>query len=279
MAEKYRLQSIKGDHKEHGIYNSDAWRKEAEIHYESSCELREIARKIKDEISCFREEGGTLDHNIQNKIMRIRSVSKSSLLLIGYALEMVLKSGVISLFKDVPRKHASEVLKSKFSHKLIEVAKFVELSLDENEWNLLKKMSDLVVADARYPINPNDNKSFNRNSNKLSNTIFNEDFYQQAIDLYHKAWSHTKRIRGTEEAPVSSGALQIDDDGIVAYRFGGGVSNRILICYSSIQRQEGENNSLKLWRLLESCEEHNLTLKVILNQGIDHVFVFELNGK
>lgn len=281
MTKKYRFQSIKGDHKEYGIYNSKAWRREAKIHYESSYELRKIARGIKNEISLLRKEGGTLDHDILKRMMRMRSVSKSSLLLIGYALEVVLKSGVISLFKDIPRKHISEVLKSKFSHKLIEIAEFIELPLDNCERELLIKMSNLVVADARYPIEPNDNKSFifNRHSNKLSNTIFDEDFYQLAIGLYHKAWSHTERIRGTEGAPVSSGALQIDTDGIVAFRFGGGVSNRILICYSSIQRQEGENNSLKLWRLLESCVEYNQTLKVILNQGIDDIFVFELNGK
>lgn len=106
---KYRLQPIEGDHKERGVFSSKAWRTEALIHYESSVELRRLAASLNQDIDSALRNKQDLNVEVISLHKRLQGLAKSSLLLIGYALELALKSGVAALFRGLPRKHLLEM--------------------------------------------------------------------------------------------------------------------------------------------------------------------------
>lgn len=272
---KYRLQAITGDHKERGSFNSAAWRKEAKIHFDSSQKLRELAMGHRKDALRYYEAEGITHLAIGQAIDQSHAMAKSSLLLLGYALEMGLKAGVVALFRGLPRKYLESALKSRFNHNLQAIARFVELPLGAGDLAVLSKMSDLVVAGARYPISPTDDRSYLREFNNLGATIRSDDFYDSGVTLYENIIAHAETVRGTEKDHVSHGALRIDDDGVVSYRIGGGTSNRLLVAYSSEQKREGNDNTLMLWNMLDK----NVTdpiLRLIIDQGVSAVNVFEL---
>lgn len=276
MKNDYRTQLLQGDFKEKGAFNSKAWRKEANTHIVSSRTLRGIADELHMEILDAMKSGQPISEQTSN-IDRMKSLHKSSILLMGYALEMVLKSGVISLFTNLPRKNLENMVRKKIGHKLKEAAKFIELPTTQHERSILGKMNDLVVADARYPITPIDDPSYNKKYNHLNAIISDSDFYLQTISLYEKANSHVKSIKGTTEDSISYGAVRIDDDGVAAYRSGGCISDRLLVSYSSTQKENGETNISDLRKILESCSGHDQTLRKILYKDLQYPCFLEFN--
>tara|TARA_R110002012_G_scaffold38234_5_gene106729 strand:+ start:5317 stop:6147 length:831 start_codon:yes stop_codon:yes gene_type:complete len=276
MKGKYTLQLIEGDHKEKGVYNSATWRSEAEAHFQSALELRELSSLAKDDVNRARAENRKLDREILEIMKRRRNFAKSSLLLLGYALELSLKSGVVSLFRDIPRKYLKDALKTRFSHRHILIAKFIELPLSAEEETLLDQVADLIVADARYPITPSGAHSYIKEYNRLGQTIMDNHLFDSGIKLYKKIIDHTKTLNGTEESVLTHGWFEIGSDGAMACRLGGGVSNRILVAYSTEQKSEGENNALKLWKLIENNAKDNFVLSMLIHEGIDSIKIFEL---
>lgn len=276
MARKLDMSPIKGDHKENGEFSSNDWRKEAKIHYVSSFELRELAdgliNKGSASISSDRKSSDIAFISLQ----KATSLYKSSVLLLGYSLEMMLKSGVVSMYRDIPRKHLSKVLKG-FSHHLVKVAEFIELPISDSEEIILKRMGELVLGGARYPIRPKEGSGFSKEINELNSIFSNSDFYNKAKLLYEKCQKHVEGIKGSEKDPVSHGCLKIGSDGFLSYRIGGNISARVVVAYSSEQKRNNKDNLLELWKEINEAEYLKVQLHMLLIDGVNSVKVTEID--
>lgn len=275
MRSKFYISPIQGDHKENGEFSSVDWRKEAKIHYASSIELRTLADNIINSATMAAPSGVNLDMINVESLRKATSLYKSSVLLMGYSLEMMLKSGVVSIYRNIPRVYLSKILK-KHSHQLVKVADFIELPISDSDEKILNRMGELVLGGARYPIRPKESSGFYKEVNELNSLFSNSNFYNKAKYLYEKCQKHVEAIKGSEEDPVSLGYIKIDSDGFLSYRIGGNLSARVIVVYSSEQERNNKNNPLALWEELNEAQHLEAQLRILLINEIDDVIVTEV---
>ena len=107
--------------------------------------IRERKRGIRDSMS---------DWNL------LTGLPRSSMLLLGYAVEMYLKAGLAKAYKGCSEDMFERDVKGRFGHKLVSLAKEIVFPLkDDDEKNFIL-LQGMVLADARYPVFVPDGESY-----------------------------------------------------------------------------------------------------------------------
>lgn len=253
--------------KDVGIFSSRQWINESEIQMTSSSLLREIGRQKLSEVKSIQNKIKDGQHELREKVLPLvhekESAFKSSILLIGYATELALKSGVVHFYRGLPKSLVLKGLK-KYGHKLKEMAVDLGLPLSRDEAGFLKEMRDFIEEESRYPVNPEDETSYSETWNMLNRKLQDNSYYNEIGQLYQKIYDFVKKIDSDRNNPSSVWHSTIDQDGYLVYRFGGNIPSRATVRYSSeqIANNESDLESLKTTLNLHAIEY--ATLKHLL---------------
>jgi hypothetical protein len=151
---------------------------------------------------------------------------KASTLLIGYCIEMYLKGGMTKLLIGC----ADDVFRSelrRYSHDLEKLAKILIAELDPTQLTDLKSLSQLVLNDARYPVEANDNADYVKKYNARASMIYNGASFRRYCRLAKYIRSRIVRIDNDSSDPCSTSHWKVDENGYLCYRYGGHLPPRI----------------------------------------------------
>lgn len=242
---------------EKGAYSKGDWLRESQLHILSAKMLRECSSQKKAIISTLISTEHQSKRAEINKLISEREAgNKASFLLMGYAFEMLLKSGVVCLYVDIPRDVMIMDIKRLYGHKLRRMAKEIEAPLSEKELTKLDVLSKWIVDSARYPVTPHNETSYSEQWNKLIREFWNDVQFEEYLSLYDKIHSHVSKIDASSDDPKTSSKWSIDDDGYVIYRIGGKLKPRLIVRYSSNQRDNGNDNKDFMKTLMLNNVDH-----------------------
>lgn|GEM_PF-1866578 len=267
MNRDYRIEQFNGIN-ELGVFKKSEWVSEGDSLKNSSKALNELSQSTKSELDFLvskRKEGrkNSNSKNIVDLIKTVESYKKSSILLLGYSIEMYLKAGLVCLHQYTVRDDFVELLRKKYSHNLSLVAQLLGISLSSKEIESLDRLKDLVLDEGRYPITPLSEDEYISQVNKLNQEIWSVKQYKTWEELASKIEDSVRKIDSDSSNPVSFTRYQIDDDGYCVFRFGGNLPAYLLAKYSTEQKENGGNNPNGLIDLLIEKLPESITKSVI----------------
>lgn len=267
MNPDYRIEQFNGIN-ELGVFKKSEWVSEGDSLKNSSKALNELSQSTKSELDFLvskRKEGrkNSNSKNIVDLIKTVESYKKSSILLLGYSIEMYLKAGLVCLHQYTVRDDFVELLRKKYSHNLSLVAQLLGISLSSKEIESLDRLKDLVLDEGRYPITPLSEDEYISQVNKLNQEIWSVKQYKAWEELASKIEDSVRKIDSDSSNPVSFTRYQIDDDGYCVFRFGGNLPAYLLAKYSTEQKENGGNNPNGLIDLLIEKLPESITKSVI----------------
>ncbi|WP_417358806.1 hypothetical protein [Gallaecimonas pentaromativorans] len=267
MNPDYRIEQFNGIN-ELGVFKKSEWVSEGDSLKNSSEALNELSQSTKSELDFLvnqRKEGrkNSNSKNIVDLIITFEYYKKSSILLLGYSIEMYLKAGLVCLHRYTVRDDFVELLRKKYSHNLSQVAQLLGIPLSSEEIKNLDRLKDLVLDEGRYPITPLSENEYISQVNKLNQEIWSVKQYKAWVELASKIEDFVRKIDTDSSNPVSFSRYQIDDDGYCVFRFGGNLPAYLLAKYSTEQKENGGNNPNSLIDLLIEKLPESITKSVI----------------
>jgi len=255
---QYKKESIKSSG-EHGQYNKADWLKESQLHLLSAKMLRECSAEKKERIKeQFQPEDQSKSlAGIDGLISQREAGNKSSILIIGYAFEMLLKAGLVCLYVDVPRKILRKDFRVTYGHNLRMMAEEIEAPTDDDELDKLDLLSDWLIGDARYPIEPTNERNYTQKLRVVRRKFWDDEEFVDLLELYEKINSFVSTIDASEDDPKSRQKWKMDDDGLFVYRTGGKLKDRIIVKFSKQQKGNGEDNKDSLRALLPNIVKNS----------------------
>ncbi|NRF32984.1 hypothetical protein [Vibrio coralliilyticus] len=248
---------------EKGAHNKRSWINEAEGKLASALILRESAQAKTVEIDALLDNETVTSAQVFNIISPRDAANKSSFLLLGYAIELLLKSGVVSLLIYAP-KHLLERKVQNYGHNLIRIANELHIELSKSEKKLLNKLSSFIVNETRYPLIVDSSQEYNEKINQLMMDFSCDSLFETGVDIFDKVKLVIDSIDGTEINPKVYSKLQIDFDGYIIFRIGGYLPPTLIIKYSSQQVELKKNNLIDLKALvLRNYKSHATNMLMI----------------
>lgn len=225
-------------------YDKQSWLVEADRHLESAKALRRVRQRRKNIASKAIGRDGI--HHVQ----QMDSAAHSSMLLIAYAFEITLKAGLTRVYVGCSKKLFAREVKRRFCHNLVAIAKEIEFPLSTESRRYLQYMQKVIREYGRYPFLSNDIQQHIRNNNDRARKFWADDEFKKLLKLLLSIRKHVSSIDSDPRNTATFIVQKIDDDGYFAFRCGGNLSARIVIKYSSHQRQFRQNNRRALRRLM-----------------------------
>jgi hypothetical protein len=156
-----------------------------------------------------------------------KSLVKSSTLLIGYAIEMFLKAGLVRSLLGCSEELFTHLSKQKFSHNYLKIAKFIHLPLDHQSQEDLKALRSAVEFDARYPITVSDSECYIDKFNERRKRLSDNARYKRYRLLANRIEQHALKLAGSPKDMLATGFIEFDVDGYLCFRRGGSMPPRI----------------------------------------------------
>jgi len=219
----YDLEIVRSTN-EKGIFNKREWIKEANSHILSSKILKEHSNKIRETL-----KKSTEGNNILNLIEEAEATSKSSILLLGYAIELYIKAGLTRLYQRINKNDFKKVLKYKHSHNLKYSAELLDIYLCKDEQDALERIRKLILDEARYPITPETKESYVRQKNTLNSEVWSKEIYTYWSGIAEKVKSHVLKIDQDEKNPAEYTRCNINDGDYLVLRHGGNLPPYLLV--------------------------------------------------
>ncbi|MED5523171.1 MAG: hypothetical protein VX447_00245 [Pseudomonadota bacterium] len=281
MKKEYKVEAIKGI-TEKGIFNKNSWINEAENHIYSSSLLNDHSKKSREKLNALtdkRNKTGIKSNTkeILNLIKKVEASSKSSLLLLGYSIELYLKAGLVRLHQNTTREDFHKLLRRKYSHNLKESAKLLGIELSRDDEIRLDRIKELVLDEARYPVTPVDPLEYIGQANKVNSAVWSKTLYSDCLVLAQKIKDHVQSIDADTQNPAIFARFQISDDGYCAFRFGGNLPSYLLVHYSKIQVEENTNSPDHLLELIINHAPDSICKRIIENHR-DEITVLNLKN-
>ncbi len=174
---------------------------------------------------------------------------RSSMLLLGYSVEMYLKAGLVRAYHGCSEDMFKRDIKNRYGHRLVSMANEIALSLDQNDEKSLNLIMDMVLFDARYPVFVPPTDSYANTINQQTERIWSAESFANFTKLANRIKTHSKRIDADPNKPASFLSFNVDSDGYLAFRVGGHLPPRITFRASSEQVQRGETTSEDMKKL------------------------------
>ncbi|MEQ9453194.1 MAG: hypothetical protein RLN76_01205 [Phycisphaeraceae bacterium] len=228
-------------------YDKTSWLKEGDRHRESSALLRNTRRQNYDLFKIAKS-----DKEKRRCIEIMDACVYSSTLLIAYAYELTLKAGITCLYLGCSQKLFEKDIKSKYGHNLVKAADDLKLSLSEDQRTDLRSLENVLMKTGRYPIISSDTNQYLQNINARSYDFWDDNKYNERLDLLEDIRGHVKLIDADSGNPVTYITYKIDEDGYFCFRMGGRLSARITVKYSEYQARNGLNSRQAMRDLLLS---------------------------
>lgn len=228
------------DNNGRGIFSSRKWILDGDAFLASSGLVKEKIDEISEEKDGF-----------VSSLSLVEGFRKSAVIMLGYSAEFYLKSGILKLYRGLDEELFVGNLKEVFRHKIkkmIAELGFLELIEDyEYEASCL----ELILSDGRYP--EKDGNSIAQV--KIGGRGF-DDLYHRLVIFVESIKCFCLKIDGSRDSPSFAFRREIDDDGYIFCRLGGGVPSRGVVKFSSVQDEEGKNKLEFLMSLLKDSDRY-----------------------
>ncbi|KHT36896.1 hypothetical protein [Pectobacterium carotovorum] len=265
---------------EHGIFNKLDWIKEAESKKISADLLRKISCEKKQEYYLLKNSGRD-NRALQEEIIDILSVrqsaNKTSVLMLGYSIELLLKACSVSLLIHAPKSVLNDTVK-KYSHDLLAIAKDLEFTLSASEYKFLETISSYVKLECRYPVSPESINDYCDKINAINSFISNDDYYSLGLGFYERIRELLMSIDGTPNDMKFHGRIDVDSDGYMIFRYGG-FNPVVIFKYSSFQNQKKLNN-LEMMRsvIINKNKDNKSISSYLIEKSWNEAMFFEVKS-
>ncbi|WP_163131273.1 hypothetical protein [Agarivorans sp. Alg241-V36] len=249
---------------EKGVHNKIDWIREADSKLISAKILREVASVKETELKRLCESGKANSQSVFELIQPVESANKSSFLLLGYAIELLLKSGVVSLLINAP-KHLLELKVRKYGHKLQNMCTDLNIDLIGTEKELLEVLSSFIVNEARYPVTVSSIQEYSKLKNEIGAQLANNESFNLGVHIYDNVRKILSGIDGTEDNPVFRGRREIDSDGYYVFRVGGTLPPVLIFKYSEKKIKGGKNNVDDMKSLIVNSLDNDIISRILLD--------------
>ena len=226
-----------------GEFNPSEWKSEGNSLLLSSRLLRarwllnrrELLKRLRDKANFSNVQ--TIHADL--RLIEIdKSLFKSSILLVGYAVEMFLKAGLARAVVGCEEEIFTFLSRKKFGHDYVSLANFLKYPLTDQSRQDLNALSAAVQRDARYPISLGEGDNYIDQINKRRQRLSDGSNYKRYCALANDIAAYAVKLAGTQANPLSTGSYQVDDDGYIAYLRGGPLTSRISFKLSSRLKKE-----------------------------------------
>lgn len=177
--------------------------------------------------------------------------AKSAMLLLGYAIEMYLKSGLTKAYIGCSEEMFDRDVRHRFGHDLVGLANEIIFSLSDIDKHDLSSLSHMILYGARYPLKPKPNSTYTRQKAEILWPAVNRAEITRMRLLAIRIRKYVQRIDGVGSESAHCQHHRIDDDGYIAFRCGGGLPPRISYRVSTKQRARGETSVEHIKQLIE----------------------------
>jgi hypothetical protein len=225
-------------------YDKYSWMEEANRHFRSAKMLRHIRRRRRAGFNRA-PESRKLEY-----VLSMEAAVHSSTLLVAYAIELVLKSGLTRAYVGCSKELFAREVKSRFGHDLRRIAREIEYPLCASSNKQLSDLKKVILSEGRYPFFSDTSEQDIRKRNERARRFWDDGQFDGLLSLYQSLRKHVVSLDGDSNNPTSIYDVQIDSDGYFAFRCGGNLSPRIVVKYSSNQRKRRLNNKRALKRLI-----------------------------
>ncbi|HIC8842908.1 TPA: hypothetical protein ACW72W_003838 [Aeromonas veronii] len=249
---------------ENGIFKKQDWIKEADGKIISAKLLRNCAKnaQLKFE-NLTRDSNGNIIRASSQETFELldekAAANKASFLLLGYAIELLLKSSIVSLLISAPKKILDKKMKS-YSHGLINITNDLRLSLSRDERSLLVELEKFIVEEARYPLKSYSPAEYCEDLNKVNQRFSDHSKFNLGVELFTRLRAVMMDIDGTPGEPKFYNHMGMEDNGFIIFRAGGSLPAVIIIKFCDSQIRNGLNNLNHVRRLLLKKNEHDMTI-------------------
>ena len=204
--------------------------------------MREIWTNHRQTFSQTVQERKSGDRDRASDWNLLTGLPRSSMLLIGYAVEMFLKVGLAKAYKGCSEEMFVRDAKGRFGHKLVSLANEIAFAIkDDDEQNLIL-LQGMVLVDARYPVFVPSGESYADTVNQQTSRIWSNENYEAFTELANRVREHSRSIDEDSKNPASLSSYNVDNDGYLAFRVGGNLPPRITYCLSSVQQRNCETS-------------------------------------
>ncbi|MCF5188320.1 hypothetical protein [Pseudomonas simiae] len=206
-----------------GIFKASNWKKEGDG-------LLVAAKALRQQWLSNREE--------VIKVITVRSprssevftkdsaLARSSMLLLGYSVEMFLKGGVVKLHTYCSEEMVERLMR-KLGHDYESMAKRLEVKLESDQLEQLNGLSKSVVNDARYPATPSLGKDFFEQINQITRYNHRQPNFERLVVLVEQIRDFARKIDSDSLNPTCF-QHHWTDWGYVVARCGGNLAPTII---------------------------------------------------
>ncbi|MFB2652800.1 hypothetical protein [Shewanella seohaensis] len=269
---------------EKGVFNKYDWVREADNKLISAKLLKESAAKKRIEFERLKSDKEKQKERPNSKevfeiLNVVESTNKSSILLLGYALELLLKSGVVSLLIYAPKALLEKKVKA-YSHNLLEIALDLHIELSKEEHDLLETLSSYIIRETRYPVTPESLDDYCSKTNDITSFVSNYKNFELGLSLYKKLRELIDSIDGTPEDIKFHTRMEMEENGYVIFRIGGRLPPVFIIKYCQTQ-VDSETAALSTVRdlLLEKNKVNKTIHSHLMEVSWDTASFFIVGGK
>ncbi|MEP2785063.1 MAG: hypothetical protein ABJP33_21920 [Pseudoruegeria sp.] len=181
----------------------------------------------------------------------LTGLPRTSMLLLGYAVEMYLKAGIAKAYIGCGNTMFERDVKSRFRHNLDDMAQELAFPREPGDQNRFQKLKNMVLVDARYPIFVPENETYAKAVNQQTSRIWSENEYADLSGLGQRVRDHVSKIDADSTNCASFNSFNIDDDGYLAFRSGGHLPPRITYRLSTEMRAANHIEAVDVKALLD----------------------------
>ena len=249
-------------------FDSDNWIKEGDGLLASSGKVREVWSEHREAFSKTVLARKLGDRNRVSDWNLLEGLPRASMLLLGYAVEMYLKAGLVKAYRGCSERMFGRDVKERFGHNLVDVANEIAFPFRRGDGKNLDLLKDMILVDARYPVFVRDGETFADAVNRQTGRIWSSENYGAFYALAERVKEHSQSIDRDKNNPFCCNSVTVDGDGYFTFRVGGKLPPRMTYCLSTVQRWSGETSLDDLRALLEQQIP-------LLNSNWDHSWIYE----
>lgn len=164
---------------------------------------------------------------------------------------MYLKSGLTKAYIGCSEEMFDRDVRHRFGHDLVGLASEVIFPLSDRDKHDLTTLSEMILFGARYPLKPKPDSTYMRQKAEILWPAVNRSEITRMRLLAVRIKRHVQRIDGVGSDSAHHQHHQIDNDGYIAFRCGGGLPPRISYRVSTKQRALGETSIDHIKQLVE----------------------------
>lgn len=237
-----------------GMFDPAEWLKEGDGLFASARELRALWQ-VRRRALKRRLRAQPPVRMAPREWQRLEGMPRASLLLLGYAVEMYLKSGLTGVYRGCRPAMFERDLRRVYGHDLGKIAREIDYPGARAQRSDFRALRQAVLFDARYPIAPVAGQSFHDQVNRRTARMWDRRGFARLCRLAREVRAHASRIDRDPDTPAFWYRADFDDGGYLAFRSGGGLSPRITLRLGPTGHEGGDPPAYERLRRL-ACDAH-----------------------